>query len=285
MARKPTLPKRRRLASPLPAEGRPVKSALRVLELLEFFDDMERELTVMDIVRNLGYPQSSTTELLQTLVGAGFLSFNANGRTYRTTVRVALLGRRRSSEILLAGPTLRLMERLSAITGETIMLAARNGQFVQYIDVIQATNPRRVHMALGSARPLARSGTGYAMLSTLPDEEVVRVVIRHNAYVTDEAQKVSRQEVLETVAAVRARGYAVTRDLVRSGAGVIVAPLPQTGSGPALVVGIGCPTEVLEEREEELAAILFEQIREHCRATDDFDPVHRDGGGHGERDV
>ncbi len=264
MARKPTLPKRRRLATPLPADGRQVKSALRVLELLEFFDDMQRELTVMDVVRNLGYPQSSTTELLQTLVSAGFLSFNPNGRTYRPTVRVALLGRSRNSEILLAGPTLRLMERLSELTGETIMLATRNGQFAQYIDIIQATIPKRVHTALGNVRPLARSGTGYALLSTLTDEEVVRIVMRHNAYAADDAQKVGQREVLDIVVQVRARGYAVTRDLVSSGAAVIAAPLPSQDPGPAMVIGIGCPSDVLAEQEQALVAILFEQISHFC---------------------
>lgn len=283
MARKPTLPKRKRLANPLPAEGQPVKSALRVLELLEFFDDMQRELTVMDVVRNLGYPQSSTTELLQTLVGAGFLSFNPNGRTYRPTVRVALLGRSRNSEILLAGPTLRLMERLSEITGETIMLATRNGQFSQYIDIIQATNPRRVHMALGNVRPLARSGTGYALLSTLSDEEIVRVVIRHNAYAADESQQVNQRSVLEIVAGVRERGYAITRDLVSAGAGVIAAPLPQMGSGSAMVVGIGCPTDVLAEREQELVGILFENVDLFCRGpVGDIDPADAVAGNDGD---
>lgn len=276
MTRKSTLPKRRRLATPLPTEGRQVKSALRVLELLEFFDDMQRELTVMDVVRNLNYPQSSTTELLQTLVAAGFLSFNPNGRTYRPTVRVALLGRSRNSEILLAGPTLRLMERLSELTGETIMLATRNGQFAQYIDIIQATIPKRVHTALGNVRPLARSGTGYALLSTLSDDEVIRIIMRHNAYAPDDAQKVKQRDVLDTVATVRERGYAITRDLVSSGAAVIAAPLPTQNPGPAMVIGIGCPSDVLAEQEQVLVRTLFEQIEYHCHRPVDEDRLETD---------
>ena len=41
-----------------------IKSAQRVLEVLEYFTHDREEATVMDIARAMGYPQSSTSELL-----------------------------------------------------------------------------------------------------------------------------------------------------------------------------------------------------------------------------
>ena len=49
------------------------KIARRVIEVLDFFDDENREASVMDIVRRYGRPQSSTSELLASLVELGLL--------------------------------------------------------------------------------------------------------------------------------------------------------------------------------------------------------------------
>ena len=55
------------------ASSNKAKIARRVIEVLEFFDDNHREATVMDIVRRCNRPQSSTSELLSSLVELGLL--------------------------------------------------------------------------------------------------------------------------------------------------------------------------------------------------------------------
>src|SRR5690349_9731690 len=68
------------------------KIAKRVIEVLEFFDDNHREATVMDIVRRYDRPQSSTSELLSSLVELGLLYKDPYSRSYSLTPRAALLG-------------------------------------------------------------------------------------------------------------------------------------------------------------------------------------------------
>lgn len=58
-----------------------VKSAGRVLQILEFFDDVKREANVVEICRALGYPQSSTSVLLRSLVQLGYLAYTPKGRS------------------------------------------------------------------------------------------------------------------------------------------------------------------------------------------------------------
>jgi len=54
------------------AEGA-VKSAKRVLEIFEFFAERKRPASVGDVVEALGYPQSSTSALLKSLVQLRYL--------------------------------------------------------------------------------------------------------------------------------------------------------------------------------------------------------------------
>lgn len=72
--------------------SRTIKSAHRVLEILEYFDQDRRVATVMEMSRTLNYPQSSTSELLRCLTRLGYLHYNRVRRTYSPTARVALLG-------------------------------------------------------------------------------------------------------------------------------------------------------------------------------------------------
>ena len=69
------------------------RSIKRTLEVLEYFDEENPSASVGGISKELGYPQSSTSILLKSLLNLGYLSYDDKTRTYRPTARVALIGR------------------------------------------------------------------------------------------------------------------------------------------------------------------------------------------------
>lgn len=260
MGRRKAASSRERITAKAEADPKRVKSAGRVLEVLEFFDDIQRESTVMEIADALGYPQSSTSALLRSLVDMGYLNYAPSNRTYITSNRVSLLGSWMNSDFFREGAIISMMKELNEETRDSIVLATRNGLYMQYIHVIQATNPARLHITLGTARPLAASSAGYAMLSTLNDEEVTRIVMRVNADAMDEAPLLKVRDILQTVAEIRAKGYSFTHDLVTPGGGMIAAPLPRVDRQPQMVVGIGGISEVMRQKERDLAGALLRQL-------------------------
>jgi len=263
MGRSRPPPLERRIAARAPLEQRTVKSAGRVLEILEYFDDIQRQSTVMEVAKALGYPQSSASALLRSLVATGYLNYDPHTRTYITSTRVALLGSWVNAQLFAEGAIISMMRELNERTGDTIVLATRNGLFVQYIHVIQATSPARLHMTLGTVRPLAQSGAGYAVLATMSDAEVTRLVMRINAEAKEGQPLVRIRELLEQLAAARQKGYAFTCDMVTAGGGIIATPLPRTKGQPQMIVGIGGISEVMRSREDELAHILKDTISNH----------------------
>ena len=72
-------------------ESNKAKIAKRVIEVLEFFDEDHPQATVMDIVRRFDRPQSSTSELLSSLVDLGLLHKDPCSRSYSPTPRAAML--------------------------------------------------------------------------------------------------------------------------------------------------------------------------------------------------
>ncbi|MBY0420814.1 MAG: helix-turn-helix domain-containing protein, partial [Parvularculaceae bacterium] len=88
------------------------KVAKRVVEVLEFFDEDHPQATVMDLVRRYKWPQSSTSELLSSLVDLGLLYKDGAARTYSLTPRAAMLGSVTQPDIVRDGRLTRTIERL-----------------------------------------------------------------------------------------------------------------------------------------------------------------------------
>ena len=66
-----------------------IKSAQRVLAILEYFKERQRSATVGDIAGALRLPQSSVSMLVKSLVSLGYLEHGEKSRLLRPSYRVA----------------------------------------------------------------------------------------------------------------------------------------------------------------------------------------------------
>ena len=242
---------------------RVVKSAGRVLRILELFDVLRREALVSEVSDLLNMPQSSTSVLLRSLVVMGYLYYNPESRAFGPTTRVALLGNWINGPLVSDGPLIRVMQRVNARTGQAVVLAVRNQVWSQYIHVVQATSPVRMFVIKGSKRSLVRSGTGFALLADLPEADLKRIAVRSNAEAREDEPKVNIGELVERIAAVRANGYAENYDSVTKGGGAIAMQLPRLVNGERFVIGVAGATEVLREMRESIILALHDEIVAH----------------------
>lgn len=193
----------------VPSGSNKAKIARRVIEVLEFFDDAHREATVMDIVRRYNRPQSSTSELLSSLVELGLLHKDAYTRSYRLTPRAALLGASGQPEMVRDGRLVRLMDRLTAQTGLSISLISMVGLDSQIITWRHGPrSPASTRDLFGGCKePLARNSAGLLMLSTIAPARCEGMVRRLNAE-ADAAHKFSAPEIMARIDAGRHQRYA-----------------------------------------------------------------------------
>ena len=264
MPKKWTPETRRVVGARPPLPVRSVKSAGRVLQILEYFDEIQRPATVIEISKMLALPQSSTSALLQTLVDTGYLYSDRAAHSYWPSCKVALLGNWVAKPLFSGGTLLQCMEEINLKTGDAVVLAMRNGIWAQYIHVLQATNIARMRMTLGTLRPVAASGFGYALLSTLPESEVLRIVHRNNAEArAGQVKAVNSSELLKTLEEVRRVGYSFTVGLFTPGGSVLATPLPATDQGNPLVIGVAGIGEVQKKRKLELAKVVHQAVHAH----------------------
>ena len=237
--------------------GHVVKSAGRALRILELFDVLRREALVSEVSELLDFPQSSTSVLLRSMVLMGYLTFNPETRAFGPTIRVSLLGNWINGPDVGGGKLIKLMEQVNSQTGQAVVLAVRNRTWSEYIHVLQATDTLRMFLVKGARRPLVASGTGLALLAGLPDREIKRLTLRHNAETDD---NICMSNLLDRVNLTRKQGWASSYDAVTLGGGIIAMPLPQYGNEQKMVLGVGGLTCVLKEREAEFVATMQEAV-------------------------
>lgn len=226
-----------------------VKSAARVLELLELFETRQVPLTLREIVEACGFPQSSTAALLATMVRKGYIAHDRRSHEYVPTSRVAYLGRWIADEGLASEAALvRAIDHLHKVTGETAVAAIRRGTYAQYVIVAQRARPKVVPTEPGVLRPVCTSGTGLALLSLESDASIRTLVGRAQRERRGIIKAVSLKDVRQSVRSVRRHGFAVSRSGVFEGTGMIAMPLPWPIRGHPVVFGVGGPVGRLDAK-------------------------------------
>lgn len=211
-----------------------VKSAGRVFNILEFFDNVRRPATATEIARHFAFPASSTSQLLRSMTNAGYLVIDQSSREYSPSMRVSLLGNSWNRDYVCEGPVLHMMRKLNAKTGRTIFLAVQSNCDAQYIHAYQSPLPGRPHLALGTRRPLSQCGAGIALLSALTDADVAKIVLRNNAENMSDRPKSSVRGVLAMTAQARTDGYVCFYDPILSG-GVLASVICPAGGAPVAI--------------------------------------------------
>lgn len=238
----------------------PVKSAVRVLEILEYFQHERAPRPLKDICDALGYPQSSGTVLLKNLVTLGHLSYDRATRCYFPTLKVAALGDWVEHALFGQGQIFEVMRDLHSATGEAVSVALQNDVYMQYIRVIQSTHPLRFHTEEGSMRPLTLSATGWMLMSSHPDKEVDRLIRRANIATRRPEDRQPMDLMMQRVRAARASGTAYAENVPLLGGATLCVRLPLKVQGRPVVLGMGGALERIRAHRDDYLRLMQDLV-------------------------
>ncbi|SHL79072.1 IclR family transcriptional regulator [Actinacidiphila paucisporea] len=191
--------------------GSQVKSAVRTVELLEFFAGRPGMHSLASVQESVGYPKSSLYMLLRTLVDLGWIETDATGTRYGIGVRALLVGTSYidGDEVVAAArPTL---DRMSDDTSETIHLARLDGTSVVYLATRQSQHYLRPFTRVGRRLPAHSTSLGKALLATYTDEQV-RKLLPETLEPLTEHTHTDREKLIAELAVIREQGFAVDRE-------------------------------------------------------------------------
>jgi DNA-binding IclR family transcriptional regulator len=218
----------------------PVKSAGRVLDVLELLAAEPQGLTLSEISERLGIAHSSAHALLHTLLVRGYLTQrNAGRRTFHLGVRLIQLGLNVSDRLELRSTARPVLERLVSTTHDTALLVVPDRGDLLYVDkVVSDAREVRTDPRTSLRRPLHCSSLGKALLAALDDQSVMVVADRLGLPAATDRSITDPAALREDLGATRRRGYAVDRQEAVVGVCCVGAPIRDHAGRPVASVSL-----------------------------------------------
>lgn len=154
-----------------------VKTALRVIEIIEIYAKECRPLALSELAKLLNAPMSSCLALIRTLVSLGYL-YETNRRAgYYPTGRLLAMAQKISAADPILERIYPSLEELRNITNETVVIGKlHNNQKVLYLEVLPSANPIHYVAMAGEQKEINANSLGKALFSTLDEDEKEEVL-------------------------------------------------------------------------------------------------------------
>jgi DNA-binding IclR family transcriptional regulator len=239
------------------AGAQSLRRALKLLRLLA--EHHEDGIRLPEVMAASGLERSTAHRLLSCLVEERFAERDATGRSYRLGVEAMQLGFASMRRVPLVDTCRPLMQKLARMSGDTVFLVIRQGDYCLCLDREEGHFPVKVFTTeLGDRRLLGLGAGGLALMSALPDAEVERIYERH---VADYAHAgFTRERLLQAVRRTRSTGHADIVDTLTTGvSGVGCTFAASQGTLAAISFGAISP-RLPPERKLELAQLLKAEL-------------------------
>lgn len=233
-----------------------IKSAGRILDLLEYLASRREAVALSQLTRDLSLPKSSAHGLVQTLVARGHVVRDNAGRYM--LVEASRHGFPfRPHEAPLVTASMPVMDRLRDETGETVLISTMNA----HCDVrrlAKSVSRQRIRYDVNMDAAIAAycTATGRVLLAHAPKDAVdhyferVQLLSYTPFTVTDLA---SLKQIL---AHVRRDGYAINDQEFVTGSTGIAAPIIGADGGVVAAINLGTLTSRYVEQREQLLLML-----------------------------
>jgi IclR family acetate operon transcriptional repressor len=220
-----------------------VGNAIRALDVLA--DEGPLRLTALADQLNLG--KSTVHLLLQTLREHGMVDYDPATSTYGVGLRVFELGATAIEQggfgARLVGP----MEELARRCNESVSLGVLNAGSVLIVQRIESPEILRADIRPGTRMPLHASASGKALLATMTDPEIDRLLPESPLPASVRMTHRHRVGLLAEIRLIRERGYAKQEEEFVEGISAVATPVFAAGGRALAALSIAGPSSRFDE--------------------------------------
>lgn len=232
------------------------------LTVMELLVQASGPLRLSAIAQQLNLQKSNVHRTLGTLIAQGYVTQDEESGRYRPSLKLFELG----SKVVSAHPARRAaapyMQDLHKTLGETVNLYVLDKGAVLVVEKLLSPRPLRFSSQPGSRLPVTTTAAGRVMLAYEADPQAVLDQSFQQFPQRDEAS-LDVEEVLGSLEATRARGYAETTNSWSPGIFSIAAPILGDDGHAAAAIGVSGPIErqTDENRQAIIEALLATSAR------------------------
>ncbi len=234
-----------------------VTSVERALSILELLASRNHGLSTSEISRAARVPKSSTSYLLRTLVGRGYVRRDVETGQHTLGIRILSLGGQAVQGMALRELAMPLLRQIVEVTRLGSHLAILDHGDAVYIERIES--PGFIKMDIWSGRRVAPQATavGKALICQLSREEVQEIAALHPVNQVSARTIVTLPHLLEDLAAIRRRGYAIDDEEHAVGVRCVAAPVFAANGEVAAAIGVsGTVSQVSDDYMPSLGKIV-----------------------------
>jgi len=151
-----------------------VKSATRVMQILELVGRSKDGLKHLDIAKSLNIPKGSLSLLLSDLVGSDFLTIGEDDKRYRVGYKILVLAGRYLADLDIIKASQPFIRGVIAATNESCGLAMIMGGEAMIVWREETLEPLKWDFKIGDQNPIYASAHGKAILAHYSREEIER---------------------------------------------------------------------------------------------------------------
>ena len=215
-------------------------SVSTALHGLSLFISEPRPWGVREFAERAGLAPSNAHRILVALKQAGYLTQDAQGRTYSLGIRALELGEAFRRSVNLDAQVQKLLDETARSTGESIYLSFRDGGEVICTQRALGTSGLQLQIAVGERTSIFRGSRGRLLLAYVDPSE--RKALFDAAVPVDGAADPRELNDADSLAAIVEHGYCFSVGERLDGVAGVSAPLRQKGSVNAAVT-IGGPVD------------------------------------------
>ncbi|SDT46295.1 IclR family transcriptional regulator [Jiangella sp. DSM 45060] len=241
-----------------------IKSALRVMLLVELLTEQPQGMTFPEIREALDVPKSSLHGLLRVMTSRGHLVFDPATRLYRLGVRYWEAGQAFMHGADLSRVAQPYLEAVRDALNETVQLSILDGLENVYIAKVEADQVLQLVSKVGSRLPAHTTGLGKVLLAYQDPaklEELLTGVVLEKFTENTVADQPTLMEVLKEV---RASGYATDDGEYTPGVFCVAVPVfghdgqvtaAMSCSVPSIRIGASTKADMLQALNEQAQAL------------------------------
>ena len=235
-----------------------VKSASRVLDVLELLSSRPEPIRLNELVARLGIPKSSAHALVTTLVARGYLSKDSGDRYAIVESFRQGFGWVGGFEGFLTSVSTPIVERIRDELNETVFVCVRTEQQnARLITKAVSRQPIRYDASDQGALPGYGTVMGRVLLAWQTPDKVDAYFARTELLPFNDKTPTTEAQIRAALAKIRQDGYGAIVDEYFSGGAGIAAPIRNAAGDVVAVLDIATVTARYElRRAEMLAAVL-----------------------------
>jgi DNA-binding IclR family transcriptional regulator len=226
----------------------PIGSVDSAIRLLMMIGERDR-VRIAEAAKELGVARSTAHWLMQMLVYRGLVRQDPESKAYTAGSRLTGLGLQLVRKLDVRRIAHPYMEALADEVGETINLFALQAErSVLCLTSVETKRVLRVGSRTGVVLTAAASASGRAVLSTLPEADLLDMYPSPRLPKHEYSTVTLRSQLLDRLADARRLGYAVQREESEPGVSAIAAPIRIGDQVASFALSAAMPTSRLDDR-------------------------------------